>query len=489
MKKTYNTLIIATCLTLTAIVSACQGAPAETPTMVPSPISSPTMEPVVTAIPSPTPLPPVVPDLPLRAEGPWWLFSTDGGLWAVNPDGSGLTQVAFQPLTQYYDPNAAVSPSGGYIAYITGREPIFDTTLRIKVLPWGTMITEKPLTSDTSEPSPDAMPGDFAFDAVRALIEIRSIAFSPDGEFLAFMGMIEGPSSDLYVYSLDEFQLTRLTDGPSQAIKPVWSPDGKYIVHGGVSSLGTGAGYAMVGMWASRADDSGTVTLYDPSMSGDEIVLGWIDQRTFVVYTWNAVCGPGNLRTYNIESGDSLILWEGAFQAAAFDPSSGTSLIAVNNDDTFCNPSGQIGPVIVKPDGLAFRVVEDRVHAIQWSENAGLFLAISEFGTIAVSTEGDFIDLDKPMGANPLPAVAPGTRELAWTGNGLWIGPLLGSIDNPPKTISSEPTVHASWDPSGEYVLFFAEGGLYVAQRPEFVPVLVTGEISPWNGYSAWVIP
>jgi hypothetical protein len=430
-----------------------------------------------------------VTDSPLLAEGPWWLFSTAEGLWAINPDGSGLTQVSFQPMTQYYEPHVAVAPSGGYFAYITGTGSVFGTTLRIKVLPWGTMISEKPLTSNTSEPSPDTVPGDPAFEAVRAITEIQSMTFSLDGQFLAFMGMIEGPSSDLYVYALDEFQLTRLTDGPSQAIKPVWSPDGKYIVHSGVSSLGTGAGYAMVGMWASRSDDSGTTTLFDPSQSGDENIIGWIDQRTFVVYSWNAVCGPGNLRTYNIESGESLTLWEGAFQAAAFDPSSGTSLVAVTIEEAFCNPTGQIGPVIVKPDGLAFRVVEDRVHAVQWSERAGLFLAQSEFGTIAISTDGDFIDLDKPMGADPYPTIAPVTRELAWTGNGLWIGPLLGSIDNPPHQVLNEPALHATWDPTGEYVLFFAGGGLYLAQRPEFIPVQVVGELDAWNGFSAWVMP
>ena len=66
---------------------------------------------------------------------------------------------------------------------------------------------------------------------------------------------------------------------------------------------------------------------------------------------------------------------------------------------------------------------------------------------------------------------------------------MLGSIDNPPLAIFSEATYDATWDPSGQYLLFFSERGLYVAQRPDFTPILIAEGLDHQDGYSALVTP
>ena len=147
-------------------------------------------------------------------------------------------------------------------------------------------------------------------DAMRAIVEQDSIAFSPDGQTLAFMGVIDGPTSDLYTYDIDSFEITRMTNGPSQAYQPVWSPDGKYIVHTGVDAFGTGAGFSMSGIWASVLETTDAPALYDPSGSGSEWVLGWVDNQTFIVYSWDVMCGRENLRAFNIETKESMVIWE-----------------------------------------------------------------------------------------------------------------------------------------------------------------------------------
>jgi hypothetical protein len=486
-------------LTLSLFLVGCGGSATPTKTSIKKPFSTPlptelppTDTPIQTqpVIETPTPEKAAPPDTGLSSEGPWWVFSTAEGLWAVNPDGSGLTQISFEPIQQPFTRQIAVSPRGGHIAYLAGRDQIYDVTLRIRQLPWSTMITEIHITSASSEPRPDVMPGDPEVEALRAVTELKSLTFSPDGRYLAFMGVIEGPTSDLYVYSLEEYEMTRLTDGPTQAIQPVWSPDSKYIVHGGVSSLGTGAGFGMQGYWASLADDSGTVTLFDPSDTGGQEVIGWVNNQTFVVHSWNAVCGPNQLRTFNIKTRESQVLWEHAFQAIAFDPTQEVTVLGVPFDDDLCNPDESVGLYLVPSDGSAgYRFVEDKALKIIWSENANLFLALTDFGVLAIDTYGQFIDLDMPQGAIPFPAVAPGTRELAWPGDALWIGPLLGSIDNPPVAIFSEPTHNVTWDPSGQYLLFFADSGLYVAQRPDLVPVQIAEGLDNRNGFSDWVMP
>ncbi len=427
-----------------------------------------------------------VPDRPLSDEGPWWVFSTPDGLSAINPDGSGLKQFYFSEMVQPYL-DLLPAASGGHVAYLTGTG-ISDLTLRFHHFPGPESVAEIPLTSGLAESGEDAMPGDPAFEAFRAMTEITSMAFSPDGRHLAFMGAIDGPTSDLYLYSFENRETTRLTSGPSQAFQPVWSPDGKYIVHAGARTFGTGAGYSMEGVWAAAADDSGVVTLYNPSGSGSEEIVGWVDDRTFVVHSWNASCGPNSLRTHNIETGKIDVLWPEFFSAVAFDPENAVAVIGIRFED--CNADGQAGLFRVPTDGGApVRIVEDRPSQIIWSPEAGLFLAKTEFGTLAIDSTGQFIDLEEPPGASAFPAVAPGSRDLAWPGDGLWVGPLLGSIDQPPQKIFDAPVSIAVWDPSGNWVIFFSEGGLYAAQSPDFAPLLVAEGPDKANGLSGWVYP
>ena len=420
-----------------------------------------------------------IPQKPLSSDGPWWVFSTPEGLFAINPDGSGLTQFYFGLVNPPYARQILTAPSGGYLAYHIGEG--FETTLKITNFPWRTLITEKPLLSFDI---------DLDMETMRAITEAQSMAFSPDGRFLAFTGAIDGPTSDLYLFSLDSFVTTQLTDGPSQAYQPVWSPDGKYIVHTGVSSFGTGAGSLMTGIWAAQADNSNIVTLYDPSGSGSEKIIGWVDYQTFVVHSWDASCGAYNLRTFNIETKESSKLWAESFRTVAFNPSKAVALLSSNAGE--CSPDDGVGIYQVSTDGNSpWRIIEESGPQIIWSQDANLFLASGDFGSwsIAVDSMGQSIDLDMPHGAQVFPAVAPGSRDLAWAGESLWIGPLLGSIDNPPNLIFNEPVYTVTWAPNGQSVIFFAESGLYIAHKPDYTPLLIARGLDNRNGYSDWIYP
>ena len=110
-------------------------------------------------------------------------------------------------------------------------------------------------------------------------------------------------------------------------------------------------------------------------------------------------------------------------------------------------------------------------------------------GVLAVDSMGQFIDLDMPPDAQGFPAVAPGFRDLAWTGDGLWIGALLGSIDDPPQQIFAEPVYNVPWTPDGQSVIFFADSGLYIAHQRDYTPILIDPELNNRNGYSDWLFP
>ena len=59
------------------------------------------------------------------------------------------------------------------------------------------------LTTAQTEPAPDASPGTDALEAMRAISEQPSYRWSPDGTKLAFIGAMDGPSADVYLYDLN----------------------------------------------------------------------------------------------------------------------------------------------------------------------------------------------------------------------------------------------------------------------------------------------
>jgi hypothetical protein len=455
--------------------------------------SIPTEGPISTSIPS-TQGGPIIPERNLGS-GPWLLIEAGDGLWAVNPDGSGLTLITEEVPTTRLEIAKAVSPEGGHFAYITSDGPteLSNLTLKYFTLPMGTVETIARLTSEQTEPDPDAMPGDPAFEVARAIAELHNLAWSPDGELLAFMGAMNGPSSDLYVYSIVSGEITQLTDGPSQGIRPMWSPDGEYIVHAGVSSLGTGAGYGMQGIWAAKPDGSDVLDLYPiPGDSGDEIFLGWVSPNQFLVYTWSVVCGTKNLCTYDLISGKTEVLWEDFFSSAALSPVTGHVLLSVDEWTADCNPDKSEGMFLLNPGGaVPLKVLGFGNSRFDWYPSAGVFLVNEESKMFAVWPEGEVRSLVDAPGAE-LPSVSPDGRlwafgEMTQSGvAGLWLGEFGGEVER----IVSESARSVIWSPGGEGLFFFGNAGLYFAPSPSYEPVLIgPGLESIYEDPATWVWP
>jgi hypothetical protein len=207
-----------------------------------------------------------------------------GDLWAVNADGTGLTRLVQDEMIVFpYIESISVSPRGGYVAFETATDDqLHNLTLNLIALPSGLREVITPLTNAATAPEPSEPPVLPAnFDIVRAMTEVDHLAWSPDGMRLAFMGaMLDSTSSDLYTYDLRSGAMVHLSDGPSQAIMPAWSPDGRYIVHFGVSTMGSGAGLGMEGAWAADVQTAGSSPCFarrrvraGPRLIGDNTVL------------------------------------------------------------------------------------------------------------------------------------------------------------------------------------------------------------------------
>ena len=66
-------------------------------------------------------------------------------------------------------------------------------------------------------------------EAMGDIVEFANIAWAPDGETVAFSGLVNG-HSDLYTYNINTKKLTQLTNDVYSDYQPNYSRDGKYIV-------------------------------------------------------------------------------------------------------------------------------------------------------------------------------------------------------------------------------------------------------------------
>jgi len=483
-------------------VAAC-GSARPTPTVPTTDQSRPSAEPAASQQPTTTPaLARIPPGLPLSADGPWLVFKNPQGLWAVSGDGTGLRRL-IDPGDVGSEPRVfglAAAPSGGLVSLVQAEETLGFPwpVLRSVSLPDGEIRDLAVLVPEDFVPL-----GDESYIALRALTEWNFPAWSPDGTQLAFAGAMDGESSDLYVYDVAADQVRRLTSGPTQTVGIKWSPDGEWIVHGGAVGYyqWSGPPYDVRDVWAAEAGGDEVRRIYEVGEdSWTETVVGWLDAETYVTYSYGeddamADCAmvpiltPHRLRTVDLLAGGSRLLREAHFTQVAWDPSRGLALVGFEPDE-YC-PAPPETPrglrLIDARTGSEMVVTEDEAFEVRGSPELDLFLAGTETGILAISPTGEFFDLLVPDGAAGPPQPAPG-GDLAWVGDGLWVGALLSSLDDPPRQVFPRPTSFATWAPDGSGLLFFTEGALVYAGRPDFSPVLVAETMSDPLGYD-WVMP
>ena len=127
---------------------------------------------------------------------PWQLF-------AVYPDGSGLTQITFG---DGYVERASQSPDGREIAYAEAG--------RLWTVSAGALKTEE-------------ISGNWG---------VIHPQWSPDGSRFALAAFLTTPTSQIYIYERGARGPNRLTGGAFSNAFPAWSPDGRYITFTNLNS-------------------------------------------------------------------------------------------------------------------------------------------------------------------------------------------------------------------------------------------------------------
>jgi len=419
---------------------------------------------------------------PLLADGPWVLVGGKAGLWAANPDGSGLRYI--------YDVAADQLVLGGqHAAFIEETEGYYGAGLTLKMfsLPEGKVRIITDLLSPSTEPQPqDSIPLDGKI-AIYTALQADNLAWSPDGTQLAFTSAHEGPSADLYVYSVADNSLTRLSDGPSQAYRLIWTPDGKQIILMGATSFGTGAGYSMAGVWSFCADGTCQRTLYEPN-SGDELSLGWVSENTVILYSFRAVSGFHDLRAFNIESGESRVLWPHAFEEAALDPVSGSLLVVVNEYIAAEDPEIDTGIYLVQQDGSVELIPvwdffsEELRADVAYNAHTAVFLVRMSNEIVTFSPTGELALLVPRILQAPAPVPSPTEDQWVWLDDGALV--LNGPEIQIEVLFPSDS--HPLWGPDGQSLLFVYEGQLHVRRLDDTSHTIAGSELS---GALRWMGP
>lgn len=334
--------------------SACQ--PVQ---VLPSPIPSQTLPAVTVAptktsvVPSPTLLPPTVTaspvataiPAPLSTEGPWLVYNYR---FIVNQDGTGRKEIeahcaGYTPedpcnrLAIFPSAIHLFRPSQGMWAAIENSQPprIYDFTgneehgflasiswdtvpeLFIHELPGGKIWDRFTLGFTCPEPYSSCYPEGMSWWGL-------DLEWSPDGRYLAFTALLDGNTSDLYVYDVQHGSKRRLTSGPDMVGPFWWSPDGSRIIMAEAldSSLPN-----ITSLRAISVSTNETRLLYKPDEDQHPLLglFEWLDDRRFIIYEGvtldDALALPAsNLRLVDMESGEITTLFDGSFMAVDLDP-------------------------------------------------------------------------------------------------------------------------------------------------------------------------
>ncbi len=424
-----------------------------TPTSPPPQTSTPII------IPSQTP--PLQPALSMPA--PWMIMRASDGLWAANSDGSGVVRLlaGTQWLSNF---TRAVQPEGNLVVILThGADRYHHLALNLLSLPDGTLQKITDLTTPQTEPAADAQPGTDALEAMRAVTDQVSFDWSPDGTKLVFIAALDGPSADVYLYDLDSRSITRVSSDPSANYSPSWSPDGNHMIFLGAETFGTGAGFVMSGVWSADGDGSNVQLLYTPTSSSEEI-LGWRDNESVVLKSWDPGQGPFDLRIYNILTKVTTNLPADPVTAAVSDP--GTIVSSLDKGSVlFSQASGLY--ILLTGQTTPTKLSEKQANVIHWIKDSSMFEVEFQDGSLGTyQSDGSSPELA------PAELSKAGIRNSnvcmygliwAWTSNsssapGVWItGPGL----NFPQIFTGQATAPL-WAPHNN-LTFFSGGTLYRA--------------------------
>lgn len=331
------------------------------------------------ARPTNTPLPPTPTAEPLSQSGPWLVFYNfgDDNYYAVNHDGTGITKIEI-PHT---DRGTMVgSAFGGRFAYTTEYSdiPVWDTEIVIVRLPEVSVETSFRIIGRAQWSELDV----FAFMDINEVCQ--TMAWSPDGRYLAFNAAIDGPTADLYLYDTTNKHYSRLSSGSTNSSDPVWSPDGSSIAYLGIGSYEYGLNVQSV--WST--DLLGQHTRLFDGRSEPYMPLQWVNDRVILLEHWNDIYDPIGLYTVNIKKTGKTLVYDGYFTDTAVDDKTGKVALVLGIEDDAYQSDIVIVSTLANDPSPVLLSTEGNILSLEWSSSLQRFVAGTEEQVILFDLQG-----------------------------------------------------------------------------------------------------
>lgn len=453
--------IIVTVL-LVALTTSCGPARTAVPSETTAPMHTPSPIPrTATAAPTRTPavaVPTSEPATALSKKGPWLLYVHNSprpgfaDLEAIPPefvflnqDGSGRTSMA---LSRCYDQVSAFLMQGGeaqgYLAQYGGGLYLFRPSeaagMRLHQDSWYPICNtfysgdEKGgLLASFYQASKDVSPELILFELPSGNIRERfplvrcpegvdiceqfpsnwgemmrqQPQWSPNGRYLAFVAVLDAPTSDLFVYDTQDGNLRRLTSGPDWVGPIEWSPDGTQII---MQELLNDFEFFFdpnskppTSVWSVSVSTNEIKLIYETGEAfAAQNILRWLDEERFIAYEGFLVGADAarNLRLVDTKAGTNRILYGGMFVMVRFDPVHETFALYVLDSET----SLQGFYLVSTKDNTVRRLADTPFvsSAVEWDPETGLFVSEGgcqedQHGFQSFDHQGNFKCVPKPV--------------------------------------------------------------------------------------------
>src|SRR5665648_12366 len=414
------------------------------------------------------------------------LIVTNSGIRALNDQTHETVQLSIDQVDSSWDLYQGLSPDKKFYAYITGfGGASINPMLVVLDIENKAPVLQLELTGPVIQPGMEGTHGDPAFEAFGAIQYTDSFTWSPDGTRLAFVAARDGDSADVYLFTLMDNSVSRLSDEAGHATALHWSPDGQLLQYVSVNTFGTGAGFNMEGLWVY--DFTGKkVKLLESLDSNGEDFLAWTDNNRFWINSSSLTCGGAyNLRIVDAISSEQQVIVDQGFTAVAYDPENKFGMLSVAYNYDNCGSSepldsglmifGESVPVLGADGPIAgeigFKKFEQIIaYGVGFIPAGNLFTVYGDAGLQTIYYKGQYgynslEILPEVKGLTPSPS--PTGETWAWSSRvnpGLWV---TENNSNPVELSTSFSGVPL-WGQDGQTIFFFENNRLYSASAPQF---------------------